>query len=172
MEPNSVNRQMINKNIAYHIVSAIAILILVGCTSQTPKMQSNAEATKAEAGNDTLVVDGKSVVFFTITNMEYDSLLKSGYIANEIVEVLSDFYHYSENVIDSLNKTGVNCSISAKPIYKIVKDNGEVTIFSKTGKEHIVGAIMTDGKQNPKYHFGVTTDVDYFNIISDYFNKK
>jgi|GEM_PF-790081 len=172
MKQNSVNHQIINTNIAYHIVSTIAILILVGCTSQAPKTQSNSEVTKTEADNDTFVVDGKSVVFFSITNMEYDSLLKIGDKADEIVEVLSDFYHYSENVIDSLNKTGINCSISAKPIYKIVKDNGEVIIFSKAGKEHIVGAIMTDGKQKPKYYYGVATDVDYFGIINDYFNKK
>jgi len=187
MEPNSVNRQMINKNIAYYLMPAIAILILVGCTSRAPKTQSNDKVTtqtlekesnvktaitEENGDNDTLVVKGKSVVFFSITNLEYDSLLKNDAKANEMDEVLSDFYHYSNILVDTLNKTGIKCSISSKPIYKIVNDNGGVTIFSKTGKEQIVGAIMTDGKQNPKYHFGVATDVDYFSIISDYFNKK
>ncbi|HAD81391.1 MAG: hypothetical protein A2509_05770 [Candidatus Edwardsbacteria bacterium RIFOXYD12_FULL_50_11] len=156
-----------NQRLVFLFILSCIFSLLFGCT----KKEANVQNTKVIV-NDTLYVKGKSVIFFSLTNTEYDSIVKNGGKTNEIDEVLSDFQHYTNIVIDSLNKTGVKCSISSKPIYKIVKDNGEVTMFSKTGKEHIVGAILTDGKKNPKFYFGVATDADYFDMIANYFYKK
>ncbi len=156
-----------NQKLVFLFILSWMFSLLCGCAKKEANVQNTIGIV-----NDTLYVKGKRVIFFSITNAEYDSIVKNGGKTNEIDEVLSDFQHYTNIVIDSLNKTGIKCSISSKPIYKIVNENDEITVFSKTDKEQIVGAIMTDGKQKPKYHYGVATDVDYFNIISDYFNKK
>ena len=74
--------------------------------------------------------------------------------------------------MDSLNKTEIECSVSSKQICKIINDKGGNTIFVRSDKEHIVGAILTDGKNNPKFYYGVATDADYFDMINNYFYKK
>jgi hypothetical protein len=132
----------------------------------------NEDNIKSAKGQDTLEISGNSVVFFSITNMEYDILLRNGEKANEIDEVLSDFSHYSQIVSDSLNKTGIKCSLSRANVFKMKSNEDKCTYFTRAGKENIVGAILFNGIKKPQYYFGVLTDSDYFKLIDEYFSRK
>ena len=149
----------------------VSLIIIVSFLPSCVKNKTDVQ-TGQDNIQDTLEISGKTVVFFSITKSEYDSIVTKAGTANEIDETLSDFSHYSGIVIDSLNKTGINSSISTAHFFKIINSDGKYSYFSRSDKEQIVGVIIFDGRKEPQYHFGVATDADYFDMIENYFYKK
>jgi len=155
------------------IIFFIFLPFLISCSPHKPDHMNDSSTLKemVKSNSDTLYVTGKGVTFFTITNAEYDSLAKSAKDSSEINEVLSDFNYYSGIVIESLTKQGIKCTLTSKPIIKIIDNSGNSTIYNRSSKKHMVGLILTNGKSEPTYYYGVTTDVDMFGLVDKYFNE-
>lgn len=128
-------------------------------------------AGKIETTNsDTLKVNGKAVIFFTITQPEYDSLVKD---ANSgIDEVLSDFNHYAKAVADSIKKSGYKFIMTMRRYIEVSLDNAALKTYDRlAGKGHVTGYIISDGKKEPAIEYGVGTDEDFLAVFSR-FNKR
>jgi hypothetical protein len=114
--------------------------------------------------HDTLKVSGKAVVFFSISQEEYDSIPEDD--DSGLDEVLSDFNFYAGEVADTLRSLGFETMITGSRFIQLKLDNGESRTFDRfNNAEHIVGYIFTDGVKEPLVEYGVSTDVD---IISSF----
>ncbi len=116
-------------------------------------------STQEKAVSDTLKISGKNIIFFTLTQSEYDSLSKIE--DSEIDDVLSDFYHYSNGIKKSLKKHGIKLIFTVQEVIQMKIDTNK-TIYLHKGKDFssVVSTVMTDGKKYPKIIKGVATDVD------------
>jgi hypothetical protein len=111
-----------------------------------------------------LKVSGKAVVFFSISQQEYDSIPKDD--DSGLDEVLSDFNFYAGEVADTLRSLGFETMITGNRFVQLKLDNGESRTFDRfNNTEHIVGYILTDGVKEPLVEYGVSTDLD---IISSF----
>jgi hypothetical protein len=145
-------------------------LLFFSCSA--PNNKYGTYGAQNSNSSDTMFVTGESAIFFTIASWEYDGMAKTREDSLEIDEVLGDFYCYSKIVMDSLSKRGIKNALTSKPILKIIDNNGKATIFTRANKEHIVGFILTNGKKELYYHYGVTTDRDMFDMVGKYFKKR
>ncbi len=127
-------------------------------------------AAQGEVAEDTLYVTGKAVVFFGPTEQEYDSLPPEE--KAQIDEVLSDFYYYRENVIPFLKSNQIQEFLTAKSKIQVQLSDDQHLTFAKENFDHVVGLIMTDGKEDPEVFLGIATDMDLIDIFKDYFGLK
>ena len=116
--------------------------------------------------SDTLRVKSNTVVFFTITNSEYDSISKTN---PDINEIISDFNYAVRNTIEKLEKEGIVCVFTAHRYFQINTSKGNIEFDRRNGNEK-VGVILNRGD---KYiiEFGVDTDVGFLTSIREYFRK-
>ncbi len=119
---------------------------------------------------DTIKVKGKAVVFFSLTQLEYEKLAED---ANSgIDEVLSDFNYYADAVSDTIKQYGYKPIKTESRYIQVILDNNTTKTFDRlSNKVHSTGYILTDGRKMPKIEFGVGTDVDFLLIFNE-FNKK
>jgi uncharacterized protein YdhG (YjbR/CyaY superfamily) len=118
---------------------------------------------------DTLKVQGKVVVFFTISQEEYELLPKD--TDTGVDEVLDDFNYYAGLAADSMKQAGYETMITGSRYIQIKFNDGTFKTFDRlAGKESIVGCIFSDGIKEPKIEYGVLTDLDLISTFTD-FNK-
>ena len=124
-----------------------------------------------KAVSDTLKISGKSIIFFTLTQTEYDSLSKIE--DSEIDAVLSDFYHYSNGIKKFLKKHGIKSIFAVHEVIQTKIDTNK-TIYLHKGEDFssVVSTVMSDGEKYPKIIKGVATDVDLMPEIKKYFQFK
>lgn len=124
---------------------------------------------KIDINSDTITVSGKHIVFFTISQKEYDSYEHN---ANSgIDEVLSDFDYHSNSAADSLKKYGFELTMTASRFIKLKMDNGTVKIFDRIeNTDHIVGRIYSNGKKTFT-SYGIATDNDIIKEASEFLKQ-
>jgi hypothetical protein len=66
----------------------------------------NRESQTTYSNNDTLKAEGKTVIVFTISEMEYDTLSRGP--DSGIDETLDDFNYYAAIFADTLKKLDIN----------------------------------------------------------------
>ncbi|WP_242919692.1 hypothetical protein [Pontibacter liquoris] len=140
---------------------------------KTEEGSSNSTLSKnASVGSDTVLVRGRSVVFFSINQEEYDRILKEEGEDSGINEILDDFNYYASEVADSLNKAGFRTLLTTNKTFIIEKNNGQRNYVTRNNKKGEVGVLLFDGLDEPKVDYGVGTDIDYFVMVQEYFKKK
>lgn len=108
-------------------------------------------------------IEGKSVVFFSVSQPEFDALEKDS--SSGVAEVMGDFGYYMGIVSDSLESRGFRSVSTASRYIQIIYDNNAVEVFDRlSDKDSYTGYILTDGKKKSIIRFGVATDAD---IIQD-----
>jgi hypothetical protein len=123
--------------------------------------------TQLNAADDSIIVSGKSVIFFAPSQAEYDVLSKDS--ESEIDEILSDFYYYIENLIPSLDGAGLEYYILDHDKIQIELTDGRKVSLKKTELGNEVGMILTNGKKDPKVVIRLGTDFDMWLIIKEFF---
>lgn len=126
----------------------------------------------APVGSDTVLVSGKSVVFFSINQEEYNRILKEEGQDPVINEILNDFSYYASEVVDSLNKVGFKTVLTTNRTFAIMKNNGQKNYITRDNNKGEFGVLLFDGVNEPKVDYGVGTDIDYFAMVEEYFKKK
>ncbi|AMM52610.1 hypothetical protein TH61_17445 [Rufibacter sp. DG15C] len=122
--------------------------------------------------SDTLVIKGKSVVFFTLSQTEYDKIVKEKGEDSGINEVISDFEYYAYEIKDTLEKAGFNTVITTSQTFAVINSNGEKKFINRDLKEGKVGILLFDGIKEPTLDYGLRTDIDYLSVVREYFKKK
>ena len=121
--------------------------------------------------NDTLRIDGKSVVFFSVSVTEYNELVKD--TNSDIDEVLSDFNHYADLVADTIKKQGFKPVMTASRYIEIVLDNKTNKIFDRlSNNKNSTGYIISDGQREPIIEFGVGSNLDFIQTFEKFKNKE
>jgi len=114
--------------------------------------------------NDTLKVNPNSIVFYSITQAESDTMSFEGKD-----EILDDFYYHSGNIIRKYkdDKMFTIVMLTAHRHY-LLNTNSEDIYINRLEMDHIVGMIMV---RDDVYEIftGVDTDVGYDSTIQNFF---
>ena len=122
--------------------------------------------------DDTLIVDANTVVFFSITDGEYEKILEDEGEEGGINEVISDFNFYT-NRIQSLYAKNIKIDI----IFTIhrwlkIELKSDTVLFDRLKfKDHLVGMVLSDGLKY-KIIGGVNTDVGIVQSIENFFQME
>ncbi len=117
--------------------------------------------------SDVLHVSGKTIVFISISQAEYDARQSE----EGIDEVISDFNFYTSEAEQSLDTLGIKFLRTHKKdiIVHLGDENEEAIKFDTT--QHIVATLFTNGKDQPKLEYGVLTDLDISYIVNSYYGR-
>jgi hypothetical protein len=116
------------------------------------------------SSDDTLKIVPNSIIFYSITQAEFDTLAMEGKD-----EVLSDFYWYSDKIIEKYweDERFIKVMLTAHRHY-LIKTNKEEVYFDRLEKDHIVGMIMVKD-EGYEIIVGVWTDVGINPVIQNFF---
>ncbi len=102
--------------------------------------------TFAQAQCDTLKIGKNQIVFFSISQTEYDSLAKYE-DSHELDECIADFNYYSSQSIESYkDRLTIDAMFSDAHFFHIITDN-EDTLIVRNELSKIVGVIANNGEQ-------------------------
>ena len=121
----------------------------------------------AGAAEKMLVVDGRAVVFFAPSNSEY--LAMTDQEKDAIDEELYDFLHYRNSVLQFLESNEIQEFLTAFPKIEIRLAGAQSLIFTRHDFDHVVGFIMTDGKNEPEVVLGALTRSELIDSFEKYF---
>ncbi|MCP3927196.1 MAG: hypothetical protein GY714_31950 [Desulfobacterales bacterium] len=124
-------------------------------------------STGDEKNNKSLKIKGRCVIFFGLPQNEIDSYTEEE--QDEINEVTYDFYYYSNEAIPFLKEKGIKYYFTSTDNIQIKLQNNKTITYERKKMKHIVGVILTDGK-NPKVYLSIETD--YSDLFKNYFKIK
>ena len=116
---------------------------------------------------DTLHVSGKAVVFFGPSQSEYLSMTDAQ--KDAIDEELYDFYHYRGKVLQFLTAHDIQEFSTARPHIRIRFDDSESMSYLREDFGHVMGIILTDGRQSPRILTGAATKAELILLFEEYF---
>jgi hypothetical protein len=138
--------------------------------SVTQKVNVNRSGEK-NYNLDTIKVDGQAVVFFTISQQEYDSLLKQPH--SGLDEVLDDFNYYAGLASDSIKSAGYKTMITASRYIQIKLNNNTLKTFDRLAdRDNIVGYIFSNGIKEPHIEYGVSVDSELLAAFKVFYSKE
>ncbi len=117
---------------------------------------------------DTLYVSGKAVVFFGPSQSEYLSMTDQE--KDAIDEELYDFYHYRGKVLPFLTSHAIQDLPTARLKIQIQLAGNESIIYSRKDFDHVMGLILTDGRQEPEILLGAATKAELISLFKEYFD--
>lgn len=120
--------------------------------------------------SDTLDVKPNSVIFYSLTQTEFDSLSKNDKDGG-LNEVIADFDYYVGKLLPILEKDTTKYVLyTAHRYFRISNENGSY-FFDRVEQKNIVGIIL-NRKSEYETSRGIGTDVDMMQTINDFFNKE
>lgn len=115
----------------------------------------------------TVRVSGRTVVFYTLSQPEFDSLSSEDQEA--YTELLSDFYEYSERLGHYFDKHGIKHILTGSRHVE-VKVGNKTYCYDKTKLKEEVGVILSDGRKQPKVIPGLFTDSEVMPAVVKYYS--
>lgn len=129
----------------------------------------NVIESKTEQKLDTLNIDYYNLLFFHPNETEFEELLKEyGEESERLYEVDSDFGFYANEVYDSISKTDFKIKIVTERIIKYSTESGIKYLDRLKNEEHPYGIIFNNVDCQPKIEFGVMTDIEIFQELTEY----
>lgn len=120
----------------------------------------------ARAQGDTLEIRKNQIVFFSVSQTEYDSLAKYE-DSHELDEFIADFNYYSSQSVESFKDSlTINARFSDAHFFHIITDN-EDTLIVRNELSQIVGVIANNGE-----HFIIQEGVFAGYDFEDFMNRK
>ena len=119
---------------------------------------------------DTINIDNFNVLFFKPNESEYNKLLEVLGENSGINEVDSDFGFYANKVYDSILKTDLKVKIVTERIIKYSTNSGIKYLDRLKNEEGQYGVIFNQLNCEPRFEFGVMTDVGMFQELVEYNN--
>jgi hypothetical protein len=144
------------------------IILILSILLFSPLQSLSAETTNPD--DIELINSLKAVVYFSITNQEYEKIDEK--IRWQTDEVLSDFYHYKDALSSFLKENGIKEYFTAKKQIAFQNSTKGKTVFKRSNFDHVVGIIMVDKNKEPRVFLGVGTDIDLIEEFKTYFEIK
>lgn len=117
-----------------------------------------------------LRIPGKAVVFFSLSQGEYDLL--SAEDQEAYTELLSDFYTYSGKIGKYLDQQHIAHILTGSRYIEVKSIGKKIYCYDKKVSEDEVGMILTNGRKQPKIISGVIVETEALPIIRKYFSLK
>lgn len=115
-------------------------------------------------------MNDKQIVFFSITQEEFDSAMAKSTQPIELNDSIADFHSYVYVTRGKLAKTTIKIGTTQRRFFKIKTLKGEVIFDRKRNNKHF-GIIFSDCKKEPIIKEGIILkEQDYRNMVSEYFN--
>lgn len=155
------------------ILLIFGILIITSCKQNVEKKAElkteKPTELKTDSKLDTLNADNFNLLFFLPNEKEFEELLKEfENESNGLYEVDSDFGFYANKVYDSISKTDLKVEIVTERIIKYSTKNGIKYLDRLKNEEHPYGIIFNNVNCDPRIEFGVMTDIDIFQVLTEY----
>ncbi len=115
--------------------------------------------------NDTCILEGKVIVFFMITQEEFDIVMEHTDHGIEINDSLADFDTYAKKTTTEFANTGIKVDNVRNKIFKIKTSEG-YTFFDRTVNNKMFGVIVSDGKKAPLIVEGKILNEKDFTMLS------
>jgi hypothetical protein len=122
--------------------------------------------------SDVCQLTGKSIVFFMITQEEFDSAMaktKDDYEGHDLNENIADFDSYVHVITNKLVKTDIKAIRVRNRYFSIPTSKGN-ELFDRKKNNKLYGVILSDGIKAPLIKEGIIfTEDDYKKMIKEYF---
>lgn len=122
-----------------------------------------------QESDESYTVDKKMVLFFTLTQDEYDSLCENDQW--QLSDALDDFYAYSHSLTKFLDEHNISHDWIKKRKIVFFYENGKKEEL-KFDKEESFAWILFDRVKKPKIFYGVYTSIDMITEVEKYFEIK
>ncbi len=154
------------------IISILFALLIISC--KNAGKENNLVNPKSEVAvvsqpieGDTLLVENYDLIFLHPSEKEFSRLLEIHGQDSGLYEVDSDFGFYTSKVSDSLSSTDLKIEFTTDQILKMEGENGTVFINRADMENGSYGVIFNHPKCKPRVEFGVMTDLEIYQRISD-----
>lgn len=151
-------RMCLTKPITWALYACLLVLPLTGCAASCPGKSK-----------DTVRVEGRVAVFYSLSQVELDSLSSEDQEAYS--ELLSDFYEYTGRLGRNLDKHCIKHILTGSRFIE-VKAGRKVYCYDKTKLEEEVGVILSDGRKQPKVIPGLFTDSEVMPTVTKHYSLK
>ena len=153
------------------ILIVFALLIIscknVGKKRDLSDPKSEMAVVSEPTEGDTLNVENYDLIFLHPSENEFNRLLKIHGEDSGLYEVDSDFGFYTSKVNDSLSSTDLKIEFATNQIIKVDGGNGTVFMNRADMENGSYGIIFNHTKCDPLVEFGVMTDLEIYQRISD-----
>jgi len=122
---------------------------------------------QSSAVEDTLSVSGKAVVFFGPSQDEYLAMTHEQ--KDAIDEELYDFYHNRGEVSPFLATNAIQEISTARLNIQVQLEGNQSITYFRRDFDHVVGLILTDGRQEPLILLGTAAVSDLIAQFEEYF---
>jgi hypothetical protein len=149
----------------------IAIALLSFFSSCKPKVADapteGFDPAEYAAPSDSVLIEGKSVVFFMLSQKEISEAENS--ISND---EFTEFQYQGAQVIEQLEETEIHSFFTSARYLEVAMAGDQVNInFDRISERKKLGVILSDGIKQPKYLFFIAPSEDYMAEIAAFFNK-
>ena len=102
------------------------------------------------------LVEGRKIIFFMPTSKEKNEILKHYgiYTKYDFQSIYNNFELLARNTRRIISNQNISLEISTANIFEIKMDTG-IVVFNRKKEEEIIGIIISDGKQQPLFLFGL-----------------
>ncbi|RPH73556.1 hypothetical protein EHM76_05150 [bacterium] len=118
--------------------------------------------TKWNVNSDTLSIKGRSAIFYSPSQPEYDLYIVTD-STGEIDAVIDDFVYYISIAKDSIEiyDSTISTIYTASRYISVTNSKGKIFVIDKyLDCDHIVGCIYFDGQSKPNVTCGIGTEDD------------
>jgi hypothetical protein len=144
------------------------VIVALAFSSLFPDMDACSQKASLGKG-DTCEVSGRTVVFYSMSQPEIDSLSGD---QGEINEAMSDFHFYVAQVSRWLKSVRLKSAYTESPVIKFRLSHGRSWVFDRSHEEEQIGMMLTDGENVPFRSVGVDTDTSWIQQIKAYYKLK
>jgi hypothetical protein len=113
---------------------------------------------------------GPRVVFYSPTTAERDSIIRLE--GTDIAQLLDDFDYYAGRASSFLRKNRIRAEFTSDPLISMRARESRIRFVERGTLEDIVGAILTDGIQEPRVLSGVVSEEEFTAEVRSFYRLK
>jgi len=113
---------------------------------------------------------GPRVIFYSPAPAGRDSIIRLE--GTDIAQLLDDFDYYTGRASSFLRQNRIRAEFTSDPLIPVRAREARLRIVEREKLEDIVGAILTDGVQEPRVLPGVLTDEELIVEVRSYYRLK
>lgn len=125
---------------------------------------------QTDAGPSPLVVRGPQVIFFGPGPAERDSIVRAE--GMEMAQLFDDFDYYAGRTGAFLRARGIGAIVTSSLQIVVKLDDARIRALDRRALPDLLGAILTDGRQDPRIIPGIATDTELLDECRSFFRLK
>jgi hypothetical protein len=124
--------------------------------------------------NDTIYINGRSIIFFTKNKKEFQKMLNTGGEESkwEFDMIYSNFKKIAENSNIPLKELNIYSVYTDKPVIQFLSEKKDTFIFNRTTNDYFIGQLFFNGIDSFRLEEGLINTDELELLITDFFKLK